>query len=240
MCVMPARRRTSEASQRSSAADRGPKSLSLRRSKGRQAAPDDLCEAEQRRRRLGAVKLHPVSYAIAAGSKDRQCPWSTAVRQRLDDRRLDADCHRPLGGYSSCSLSAAAGRKGGRPPFSAPPGCSARLLCWFRKFSGAYFCLTSKTPTPIRQKRLCQKPSKNIAGVFAFGVVDNPQSTPYSLPPEPRSKTRRPQTKGFLPGSCPLVLHARPGYMSSLIPGFASNLPPAFVLGVFCCMVRGT
>jgi|SRR6056297_156607 len=65
--------------------------------------------------------------------------------------------------------------RGSTPLFRPPSGNSALLLCWFGKFSAAYFCLAAKTPTPIAQKRLCQKPPKNIAGIFAFGVVDKSQ-----------------------------------------------------------------
>ena len=127
ICVcMPPRRRTESPT----AADQGPKSPSKARVEGTTGRAGS---GEQRRRRVGEACLHPVDQAAAQGSKDRQGPWSTAVRRRLDGRRLNADCHRPrmsasdqraqcilVRGYSSCSVSAAAGRKGGRPPFSAP------------------------------------------------------------------------------------------------------------------------
>jgi len=79
--------------------------------------------------------------------------------------------------------------RGSTPLFRPPSGNSALLLCWFGKFSAAYFCLAAKTPTPIAQKRLCQKPPKNIAGIFAFEVVDKPQRAVYR---NPRTKVQDP------------------------------------------------
>ena len=130
ICVcMPPRRRTESPT----AADQGPKSPSKARVEGTTGRAGS---GEQRRRRVGEACLHPVDQAAAQGSKDRQGPWSTAVRRRLDGRRLNADCHRPRMSASDqraqCILvrgllqlfnvRGSGSERGSTPLFGPPPG----------------------------------------------------------------------------------------------------------------------
>ena len=59
------------------------------------------------------------------------------------------------------------------PPFFGPPPGTAPpyIVDFINSVAGIFIW----TPTPTAQKRLCQKPPKNIAGIFSFGVVDKPQ-----------------------------------------------------------------
>ena len=78
--------------------------------------------ARDGRAQTACNKRRPVVRCESRVPRDSVCvPWSTAVRRRLGSRGLDASCYRLfVRGYSSCWVSAAAGRKGGRSPFLAP------------------------------------------------------------------------------------------------------------------------
>ena len=131
----------------------------------------------------------------ATGSKDRQCPWSTAVRQRLDGRRLDADCHRPLGGYSSCSLSAAAGRKGGRPPFFGPhPGTQRSYYVGLVNSVPPIFVWPPRPPPPLPRNASVKNRQKILRVFLHLGLLTNhnPRSKVqecFSFVPPARSGT---------------------------------------------------
>jgi len=143
----PRRSRATRTEDRRALAREGRRDDRPRRSR---AAP-----AEQRRRRLRAVKLHPVSYAKRRDPRTgKHCSWSTAVRRRLDGRRLNADCHRscmvardqraPLA-YNPCRVTPTVhlpwqrDGKGVDPPFRPPTGELSALLCWKRSFIARYF-----------------------------------------------------------------------------------------------------